>query len=379
MATSKWDLNQPIWESSQRLLHPKCIQNGAYRHFIFDQDLTNAYRSRCDQESLNAHVNHSSARIEKSLSFGTVEPKLDGLRIIGAASDRIQNTQSLTSLSERSDLNEDIRFDNDFECYTFNSCEIAETMTPPNDSTDENSMLKGMKQINNEIDSSKNLLAERVLQWLDLAGGRDHLLNQQNEHNVKLLNGTAKRRSLTAKEQRKNSNELQNDAVTAVKLLRREPLHQMSMTFHEMLTVEDTAASPRNLFRDIFGTTYKYSRKFLALRRPKNAIDTLEPLDLQLSMPIKALDAKSKPHKSNKPRRLLYCDDQYRALIQREILEKTINTQAAKRQLHIFMPNVPKRCLIVQNDGDDAKNIETTDNTDNTPLISSITTTQSGR
>lgn len=365
MASSRWEVNQPIWESSQRLLHPKCVKNGAYRHFIFDHDRTNAYRTRCEpvsssSSSSSAHIDRSGVRMEKSQSFGTVETRFDGLSIVGAGGDRIQNTQSLTSLNDRSDLSVDSRFETECDDTFSDSPETVETMTP-NDDAD--AITAGMKQINNEIDSSKNLLAERVLQWLDLAGGRDYVSNRENASNGKTLN-TTKRRSLTAKEQRKNGIEQPDESAT--KLVRREPLHQMSMTFNEMLTVKDSA-SPRNLFSDLFGTTYKYSRKFLTLRRPKNAIDSLEPLDLQSSLPIKPMGGKSRHHKS-KPRRLVYCDDQYRAMIQREILEKTINTQAAKRQLHIFMPNVPKRCVIVQNDGD-AKHITAT-NTD-TPMIAS--------
>lgn len=351
MASSKSELNQPIWESSRRLLHPKCVwigsirgvSNGAQRHFIFDHSLTNAYRTRCDSISLNSHINNRNTRIEKSQSFDTVETKMDGLTIVGAG-DRIQNTQSLNALNDRPELIADICFENEFY-DTLELPENVETITPIDISGDNHQITSGMKRISNEIDSSKNLLAERVLQWLDLAGGRGgNLSAKRTEHMSKTLNAT-KRRSVTAKEQRKICTELQQDPEIKPKCLRREPLHQMSMTFNEVLNVKDLSA--RNFFGDLFPTTYKCSRKFLTLRRPKNSIiDSLEPLDLQSSLPIKSMARKS-IHTKLKPKRLEYCDDQYRSLIQREILETSCNTQAAKRQLHIFMPNFPKRCLIV--------------------------------
>lgn len=350
MSSSKSEVSQPIWESSQRLLHPKCvwigsmrgISNGAYRHFIFDQNLTPAYRTRCDSMSFSSHINHNT-RMEKSQSCDTVESEMDGLSIglsIVGAGERIQNTRSLNSLNDHSELIADISFEHEFY-DSLESPANAGTMGPI-DNSDEKAIAAGMKRISSEIDSSKNLLAERVLQWLDLAGGRDSLSTRQNDHHAKALNAT-KRRSFTAKEHRKNASE-PDDSVELKPKLRREPLHQMSMTFDDVLNGKESTTSP-NFFSNLFPTTYKYSRKFLTMRRPKNAIDSLEPLDLQTSLPIKSTIRKS--HRSKPKRNLEYCDDQYRSLIQRDILETSCNTQAAKRQLHIFMPNIPKRCLIV--------------------------------
>lgn len=365
-SSAKSELSQPIWESSRRLLHPKCVwvgsmrgvSNGAHRHFIFDHSLTNAYRPRSDSVSLNSHLpNHCNTRIEKSQSFDTVETKMNGLSIIGAG-DRIQNARSLNALNDRAEMMAEISFENDFY-DALESPEIVETITPI-DISDDNPTTSGMKRISNEIDSSKNLLTERVLQWLDLAGGRGggNLSTKRSEHLSKALNATTKRRSVTAKEQRKIGTELQEDMEIKSKFLRREPLHQTSMTFNDdVLNVKDFSTA-RNFFGDLFPTTYKCSRKFLTLRRPKNAIDSLEPLDLQLTLPpIKTIQAarKSMHSKSKQKLRLEYCDDQYRSLIQREILEKSCNAHAAKRQLHIFMPNFPKRCLIV-NDCNDVNN-----------------------
>lgn len=372
-SSAKSELNQPIWESSRRLLHPKCVwvgsirgvSNGAaHRHFIFDHSLTNRQRS---DSIASSSSNHRNTRIEKSQSFDTVEAKMDGLSIVGAG-ERMQNARSLNALNDRTELMANICFENEFY-DALGSPENIEAVTPI-DISDENQFNLGMKRISNEIDTSKNLLTERVLQWLDLAGGRGTAGNftaKRTDHLSKSLNTTAKRRSVTAKELRKTATtELLEDKDTDIKpkFLRREPLHQTSMTFNDdVLNVHDFSQA-RNFFGDLFPTTYKCSRKFLTLRRPKNAIDSLEPLDLQLTLPpIKTMQASRKSiHSKTKPRlRLEYCDDQYRSLIQREILETSCNAQAAKRQLHIFMPNIPKRCLIV-NDCGDANNTTTVSN-----------------
>lgn len=372
--------HQPIWESSRRLLHPKCVwvgsirgaSNGAHRHFIFDQSLINAYRPRSDSVTSNAHApNYRSTRIEKSQSFDTVETRMDGLSIVGAG-DRIQNARSLNALNDRADMMADICFENEFY-DALESPGNVNTAAPIDAAFGGNQLTSGMKRISNEIDSSKNLLTERVLQWLDLAGGRGgggaggSSSNKHTDHLSKSGNATTKRRSVTAKEQRKPIGiEPHEDTEIKSKQLRREPLHQMSMTFNDdlKLNVNDFSTA-RNFLGDLFPTTYRCSRKFLTLRRPKNAIDSLEPLDLQLTLPpIKAMQAPRKSISSKtKPKlRLEYCDDQYRSLIQREILETSCNAQAAKRQLHIFMPNFPKRCLIVNDcgGGDVVNNSNTT-------------------
>lgn len=376
-SSAKSELNhQPIWESSRRLLHPKCVWVGSTRgvsnrHFIFDQSLTNSYRARSDSVTSNSHApNYRSTRIEKSQSFDTVETKMDGLSIVGAG-DRIQNAhaRSLNALNDRTEMMADICFEREFY-DALGSSEHVDTVAPIDIISDGNHLTSGMKRINSEIDSSKNLLTERVLQWLDLAGGRGagSLSNKHTDHQSKTQNVTVKRRSVTAKEQRRTDQRTDPHEDTEIKSkhLRREPLHQMSMTFNDdVLNVKDFSTT-RNFFGDLFPTTYRCSRKFLTLRRPKNAIDSLEPLDLQLTLPpIRAMQAPRKSiHSKTKPKlRLEYCDDQYRSLIQREILETSCNAQAAKRQLHIFMPNFPKRCLIVNDCGGEVNNSTTTTNT----------------
>lgn len=338
-----------IWESSRRPLHPKCVWiesmgttgtlNGGHRHFIFDYNLSNTRNETTS--SLNSQF-HSGFTLEKTYSLDTIENKLNALSIIGS-SDRLQSDRAYSSFDDRSEMLDFLIDKNIFEPMDKEeSIEmIKEIPTTPT-----------LNRITNEIDLSKNFLAERVLQWLDLAGGRNQPSPRRSEHIGKLLNAS-KRRSVTAKEPRK-SIDLDEDGQK-LKSIRREPIRQLSMTFNDE-PVKNSQTQNQTIvslsFIDLFPTTYKCSRKFLALRQPKNISDRLEPLDLQSSLPLKSAKKSNKFSGSKmKTKRLDYFDDQYRSLIQREILETSCNTQAAKRQLHIFMPNLPKRCLIV-NEGD---------------------------
>ncbi|XP_031637280.1 uncharacterized protein LOC116349820 [Contarinia nasturtii] len=349
--------NQPIWESSRRPLHPKCVWiesfgatgtlNGGHRHFIFDYNLSTTDRLRNETASLTIQ---SPSSLDKMESFDALETKMMSLSIVGS-SDKMQNDRVFNSLEDRSQMS-DFSSDKEILTNSFESTDeepLAESMPKEMPST------PSFKRITNEIDSNKNLLAERVLQWLDLAAGRNHTSTKQSEYIGKLLH-TSKRRSVTAKESRKQNDLDLDDAQVGTK--RRESIRQLSMTFNEESPIKESSQCLNSnivslSFIDLFPTTYKCSRKFLSLRRPKTLNDRLEPLDLQISLPLKPNAKKSTKHFGGrfKTKRLEYFDDQYSSIIQRQILETSCNTQVAKRQLHIFMPNLPKRCLVV-NDGD---------------------------
>lgn len=357
MCSAKSDSHRPIWESSRRPLHPKCVWiesigasgglNGGHRHFIFDYNLSNARNEA--PSSLNGPF-HPGFALEKTHSLDAMANKFGALSIIGS-SDRMQSNRAFSSFDDDSSSLEFLIDKNVFEPLnlpdegvSIESMEIRkETPSTPS-----------MKRITNEIDSNKNLLAERVLQWLDLAGGqRGQSSARRSEHIGKLLNAS-KRRSVTAKEPRKSMDF--DDDGPKPKPIRREPIRQLSMTFNDEQPTKDIQSLNQAIvslsFIDLFPATYKCSRKFLSLRRPKSISDRLEPLDLQSTVPLKSAKKSTQRHSNKmKPKRLEYFDDQYRSIIQRQILETSCNTQAAKRQLHIFMPNLPKRCLIV-NDGD---------------------------
>lgn len=332
MTSIKLDSNIPFWESSSRPLHPKCVwiesmSGTSNRHFIFDYRLSNTYRHRND-----VHVLPSTEHLmnlQKLQPNDRIEDRINRLTIVGSA-DNLQSEHSLSSLSDTIDnnnhfpINKSIETEESFQ----NDLDVMDQNEIPN----KLSITQNAHRINSEIDRNNNLLAERVLQWLDLAGGINHLSASSTQHGT-ILNVT-KRRSLTAKESRKPI-QVQTDLVDKSKT-RRELLHQLSMTFNESEINEVSTPCktivPLN-FGDLFPTTYRCSRKFISLRKPKNAADSLTP---HKNLSIR-----------NKTKCLNYFEDQYRSMIHRQILEKSCNTQAAKRQLHIFMPNLPKRCVIL--------------------------------
>lgn len=357
MSTLTTSHQPPFWESSRRPLHPKCVwieslgtsgtSSGGHRHFIFDYNLTNSDRSRSEMSSLSGQLT-SSFSLEKMQSFDAMETKMSSLSIIGSG-EGIQNERAFSSLDNRPEMMELLIDEQPIEPLDLSK---NDKTVEPIEMCSEMSTTPSMKRITNEIDSNKHLLAERVLQWLDLAAERGHMAAaRRSDHIGKLLNAS-KRRSVTAKEPRKLT---ETDDETAQKAkVKREPVRQLSMTFNDE-QANDAQHYNRNVvsfsFGDLFPVTYKCSRKFLSFRRAKNVADRLEPLDLQSSIPFKVANGKKDQKKhpnggKSKQKRFEYIEDQYRSLIQREILETTCNAQAAKRQLHIFMPNLPKRCLI---------------------------------
>lgn len=363
MSSAKLDAHQPIWESSRRPLHPKCVWvesfgasgtlNGGHRHFIFDYNLTAPDRLRNETTSLTGSL-HSPSSFDKIESFDALETKLMSLSIVGS-SDKAQTDRVFNSLDDRSQMSD---FSSEKEILTSFDSTDEEQLLESIELPKEMSSTPSIKHITNEIDSNKNLLAERVLQWLDLAGGRNHHISTKRSENIGKILHSSKRRSVTAKESRKISD--LNDDGQQMGNKRREPIRQLSMTFNDEPIKESSDCINRNVvslsFIDLFPTTYKCSRKFLSLRRPKMITDRLEPLDLQTTLPLKSTK-KSAKHFSGryKPKRLEYFDDQYSSIIQRQILETSCNTQAAKRQLIIFMPSLAKRCLVVNDAGDGDK------------------------
>lgn len=363
-------VHKPIWESSRRPLHPKCVwiesfgaarksgaTNGAHRHFIFDYNLTNSYRPRTDISSLSENF-HSYFTLEKAQSLDVMENQMNCLSIVGSG-DGCQNDRTFSSLSDRPEMANLVLTKDVLKSFELNDNSTAAD-TP--DLTKDIFATPSMARISNEIDSSTNLLADRVLQWLDLAGGRSHVSVNRNQYNGKMPNAS-KRRSVTAKESRKPI-EHQDESGSKAKI-HRQPVRQSSMIFNEDNSVKEAQNPNQTIvsisFGDLFPTTYKCSRKFLALRRSNNGTDQLESLDLQSSIPLKSTnvrkDQKPSPNHrfsasgKGKSKRYDFFEDQYHSMIQRQILETSCNHQVAKRQLHIFMPNLPKKQLIV-NDTD---------------------------
>lgn len=208
--------------------------------------------------------------------------------------------------------------------------------------------LKNVKPL--DVESEHNFLANRVLQWLDLASGRNLPVLKRSVYIEKTLE-RFKKRSLTAKETARDGSP-QRDPNTKQRI-QREPIRQLSMVFDDSDAVRsesrDTNANSTGSslnFGNIFPVTYRCSRKFLSLRRsitvPAKANDLIDPMDTLATVTTASKQEqrtkKKLSSKRHKIKRIDYVDDQYRAMIERQILEQSCNIQMAKRQLHIFMP-----------------------------------------
>lgn len=359
-------LAQPYWESSQRLLHPKCVwveSFGGYRHFIFDrssmfQDQTKIESSSHGEMRTASTTATSTEKVGRHQIIGNERSKSldlnqnDFLTIMGSADLKLRPEMEIRSghlHSKRERIKEPRQWLNDTTSdVEFSSMRSSNT---------------NIRQLSNEIDLCKDLLADRVLQWLDLAENNRMVCVKRKESYEKPM---AKRRSVTAKQWTK-STETQP-------ALRRESIHRLSMTFDEgtanVIQTDDIIAMRRGgiarRFDQFFPTTYRCSRKFLSLRRttvPAKPFDFNNSSNHSFNVLMHEANAherrttemvgrkqkQSGKFGVDKSKRLTgFFDDQYHSMIQRQILETSCNTQLAKRQLHIFMPNLPKRC---SNDG----------------------------
>lgn len=176
---------------------------------------------------------------------------------------------------------------------------------------------------------------------MDLAG-KNTLIRTENE-----TNSPPKRRIFTA-------DTLKTQIRPNMLPLRRsESVHHLSLTLNEneldfynnkKFFEASSRCNSAIKFGDFFPTAYRCSRKFLAHSALKNKQKT----DLSS---IKTNLEKDKNKKKILDRDLnLNLENQYKNIIHKQILENSCNTQLAKRQLHIFMPNLPNKKLYSNTD-----------------------------
>lgn len=333
----------PIWESSQKPLHPKCVwidsfgaSNSGRRHFIFDYNIANGHLSYA--KSVYCSCNNSSASTTRQLGSAT---KVNGTKLYHTSSQDISKNESTKPAY--------------YECSRDHSrAQAINSYTGDSTVSDDRARKQfGESEQTKQLDteSEQNFLVNRVLQWLDLASGRNLPAIKRSEYIEKTLE-KFKKRSSTAKETTcvRDSSPVRD--VIAKRRIQREPIRQLSMVFDDsdLLRNESrdgnaahTAGGNLN-FGSIYPVTYRCSKKFLSLRR--SATVPAKPADLSDTEPSRAMAATAKPeqrskkklNKRHKIKRIDYVDNQYRAMIERQLLEQSCNIQIAKRQLHIFMP-----------------------------------------
>lgn len=368
---------QPIWESSSRPLYPKCVwvEGAGYRHFILDHDITK--RKTIQTNFINGNSSSSSnsyssgsggSGVKKSISCDIIDTDKECLQLVGSSDVRTQRRSSNLSddiftgrqscrrysqSTAKSNLNTIKRQLNrrfptksSIDKHQASSSELSATTNDHNGPIECcTESIKDMEHLN----LSKNLLTERVLQWLDLAG-RNTIIRPDGETIRKPL----ARRICTTESIKKPT--LPPSYVPPLK--RAESLHHLSLTFNEDETYIATQQQQQQNenrtgdksiinFGEFFPTTYRSSRAFLRNNSPKptsasstttTKVEQQNPINEQQSNNSTKPVGKLKKNDKN-------IENQYRALIQRQILEKSCNTQLAKRQLHIFMPNLPKKKL----------------------------------
>lgn len=391
--TEKNSGKQPIWESSIRPLYPKCVwvDGGSYRNFILDHDITRRQR---DFISLNG----LSAR--RTLSCDGIEEDMQSLKLIGSSQVKrhrresnlsdttlFTNQRNITRISKNNSvqlikkefyekfgnqmaIDEETAIGSDREYMTPSAIKGDASHSRGGGNASNIGSNCDEKHFNDEMDYSKNQLTERVLQWLDLAGR--NTLNARNDNEMPKTN-QPKRRIFTASETHKKKTVPQihvspkhSAAAPPIPqppaiLRRTESVHHLSLTFNN----DDVGPSPNNgtpievsterhalSFGEFFPTAYRCSKKFLAYR---NGGAKVRHLTSANSQNVQQADNGRKPFRS-KPKRIDSIENQYRSMIQRQILENNCNTQLAKRQLHIFMPSLPKKTIVTalsnSNNGD---------------------------
>lgn len=295
----------PIWESSKRPLYPKCVwiepsesSSERRRHYIFDHELP----IRADKSPSPVRP----ARFRRAVSFECGAEALPSLILVGCLSESAQ----------------DVRW---------TSQSGSEPISMSSVKNDESKDTK----------NSKAELAERVLQWLDLTGRRNRKGSERKP--TRIDQRAAAQQSDKCSEQ-PDAAPNRKVSITNINapISRRESLHCLSLKFDDP---ESEARRASTSFGELFPVTYRSARKFLSLRSSARAAPlakTHSDCEVSVSAVRSARDARQARKKSS----FLKSDqieNQYRSLIQRQILNSSCNQQLAKRQLHIFMPNLPKR------------------------------------
>lgn len=386
--TSEKFQRQSIWESSRRPLYPKCVwveANGTkstgYRHIIFDHDiakrrptnvfLVTAMAARATSSWPMGYMEmHAKLQPQRARSYGIgSDDDVESLKLIGNA--------DITSYSGGSDESpKKLLFDGNGKKMINNSvtvCSGSDNVGRVNVRATSGKIDSAAKHAHRKsiacatasgIDCNEpNQLTERVLQWLDLAGGtaidRNDFDDIDEKRQSLLLSGANERiraMTVTGAHERKNSTQ----SVT-MPVSRRESIHHLSLIFNEdnnnvmqkysLDASESSSSIPLNervsiRFGGFFPTTYRCSRKFLSLRTGKAAsFDNGNGSARTVNTPNGQKSINGSATKANKVKfqKVDQIENQYRSMIQRQILETSCNQQLAKRQLHIFMPNLPKK------------------------------------
>jgi hypothetical protein len=357
------------------------VDGGSYRNFILDHDITRRQRD---------FINLNCLSVRRTLSCDGIAEDMQSLKLIGSSQVKrhrresnlsdttlFTNQRNNTRISKNSAqlikkefyekfgnkmaIDEETAIGSDRDYLTQSVIKSDGSYIRGGEGGGVNSNIGSScdeKRLNDEMDYSKNQLTERVLQWLDLAGRNTS--NARNENEIPKAN-QSKRRIFTASDTHKKKTVPQvylspkHTTVTPIQqappvLRRTESVHHLSLTFNDDVgqlqnggaPVEASAERHALSFGEFFPTAYRCSRKFLAYRNGGTKVRNVASAN---SHNMQQAEHGRKSFQ-NKPKRIDSIENQYRSMIQRQILENNCNTQLAKRQLHIFMPSLPKKTIV---------------------------------
>lgn len=339
----------PIWESSSRPLYPKCvwIEGGGYRHFILDHDINKKRRWNHRSKFVPSNQNRAT--------LNAIQESVDSLKLIGCG-DNVAKQRPLPSASAEARRNFSARNikGNGTQHRTVKKAKIKDSKAQKNATTTKEETPESAEietKPTNDLDDSKNQLTERVLQWLDLAG-RDTMLRLESEGSKHA--STPPRRIFTTDSLKKSPQLTQ--------LKRSESVHHLSLTFNDddSQNPNDTQQNPLFGGRSIPSAHHRHGAGAKSLERKQSLqqpainkrsllsdafLGKFDTIDIQSSFDFASSNG-GESVGSSAQRRRSDCDgieNQYRLMIRRQILENSCNTQLAKRQLHIFMPKLPKK------------------------------------
>lgn len=352
---------EPLWASSSRPLYPKCIwvEGTGHRNFIFDHDShkrRNVYKSK-------------SESVSKSSSFHCFEENSKNFKLLGV-SDVTHGqylTNSLYEIHQRPTIER-----HPIKTSITNVCLMKKQMhhKNPNRKSEKDTSSSSIKNIDaltqdikdNHIDDgldlSQNQLTERVLQWLDLAG-RQTLVRPESEVVKPNPFAPTSRRIYTAGEHKKHQRH------SALK--RSESVHHLSLTFNNDSNdtnlmdfnqkFSDADFVPNRSFKKIVQAKQNAIGMNVNNLDENNRNDTTAFNNIPSSQSqLDRINGKTISSDKNNNKNTMAnttvenVENQYRVMIQRQILESSCNTQLAKRQLHIFIPKLPKKQIITDCD-----------------------------
>lgn len=349
---------EPLWASSSRPLYPKCIwvEGTGHRNFIFDHD-SHIRRNVCNKSKNDS--------VTKSKSFHSFEENSKNFKLFGLSDvthEQHYLTNSLYEIHQRPSVER-----HPIKTSITNVCLMKKQMHHKNPNRksekDASSSIKDIdalsqemkdNQIDDTMDLSQNQLTERVLQWLDLAG-RQTLVRPESDIVKPTPLSSSSRRIFTAGEHNKK---YQRHSA----LKRSESVHHLSITFND--NSDTNLMDFKNKFSDADFVPNRSFKKIVQAKQNAvgmnvnnnnadgNSSGTLNNIPATIS----ELDKNGKCTSPDKNKKTMAntnvenVENQYRVMIQRQILESSCNTQLAKRQLHIFIPKLPKKQIITDCD-----------------------------